>query len=49
MRHSDPAVTLRHYQQEVPAEVKRAAIALESDFIEQRKRRESEDRNVLVV
>ncbi len=37
MRHADPQVTLRHYQQAVPAEVKAAAIALEADLIEQQR------------
>lgn len=40
MRHSDPVVTLRHYQQAIPAEVKAAAILLESDLLEQQHRRE---------
>ena len=33
MRHADPQVTLKHYQQAVPAEVKAAGIALESDLL----------------
>jgi len=38
MRHADPQVTLKHYQQAIPAEVKTAAIALETDLLnEQRK------------
>ena len=32
-------MTLKHYQQEVPAEVRRAAHALEVDFLEQTWRR----------
>ena len=40
MRHADPQITLRHYQQAIPAEVKAAAIALEADLLEQRKKRE---------
>jgi integrase len=28
MRHTDPYITLKHYQQEIPAEVKAAALAL---------------------
>ena len=40
MRHADPQVTLRHYQQAIPAEVKAAAIALEADLIEQQRKRE---------
>jgi integrase len=35
MRHTDPHMTLRHYQQAIPAEMKAAAIALEADLIEQ--------------
>jgi len=42
MRHVDPAITLKHYQQEVPAEVRRAALALEADLRELRRRREAE-------
>ena len=34
MRHSDPQVTLKHYQQAIPADVKAAAIALEFDLIQ---------------
>lgn len=40
MRHADPHVTLKHYQREVPAEVKAAALALERDLLEQKRRRE---------
>jgi integrase len=39
MRHADPYVTLKHYQQEVPAEVKAAAIALENDLLAQKRKR----------
>ena len=42
MRHTDPAVTLRHYQQQIPAEVKAAAIALEADLLEQQRKRETQ-------
>jgi integrase len=53
MRHTDPHVTLRHYQREIPAEVKAAAIALEQDLLEQKRRREealkSSGGNLLVV
>jgi len=42
MRHVDPYVTLKHYQQGVPAEVKAAAIALEQDLLEQKRKREAE-------
>jgi integrase len=38
MRHADPHVTLKHYQQAIPAEVRAAAIALEAELLgEQRK------------
>jgi hypothetical protein len=40
MRHADPHVTLKHYQREIPAEVKAAALALEQDLLEQKRRRE---------
>jgi integrase len=40
MRHTDPYVTLKHYQREIPAEVKAAALALERDVLEQKRRRE---------
>jgi len=40
MRHTDPYVTLKHYQREVPAEVKAAALAFERDLLEQKRRRE---------
>ena len=40
MRHADPHVTLKHYQREIPAEVKAAARALEQDLLEQKRRRE---------
>jgi integrase len=40
MRHTDPYVTLKHYQREVPFEVKAAAMALERDLLAQRQKRE---------
>jgi hypothetical protein len=40
MRHTDPYVTLKHYQREIPAEVRAAALGLERDLLEQRRRRE---------
>jgi integrase len=40
MRHTDPYITLKHYQQEIPAEVKAAALALERDLLDQKQRRE---------
>jgi integrase len=45
MRHTDPYVTLKHYQQGIPAEVKAAALALEQDLLEQTQKRENEARN----
>ena len=38
MRHADPQVTLRHYQQAIPAAVKAAAIALEAELLEQQRK-----------
>lgn len=40
MRHADPQITLRHYQQAIPAEVNAAAIALEADLLKQQEKRE---------
>jgi hypothetical protein len=40
MRHTDPYVTLKHYQREIPAEVKAAALALERDLLDQKRKRE---------
>ena len=37
-----PHVTLKHYQQAIPAEVKAAAIALESELLEQQRKREAQ-------
>jgi integrase len=34
MRHADPYVTLKHYQQAIPSEAKAASIALEADLLE---------------
>ena len=42
MRHVNPSVTLKHYQQEVPAAVRSAALALEADLLEQRRKRENQ-------
>jgi hypothetical protein len=42
MRHADPAVTLRHYQQQIPAEVKAAALAFEADLLEQQRKCEAQ-------
>jgi len=42
MRHADPQVTLKHYQQAIPAEVKAAAIALEGELLEAQRRRETQ-------
>ena len=32
--HADPSVPLRHYQKSIPASVKAAAVALESELVE---------------
>ena len=48
MRHTDPYITLKHYQQAVPAEVRAAAQALEMDLLEQKRKRE-EKPHALVV
>jgi integrase len=42
MRHADPQITLRHYQQAVPAAVKAAAIALEAELLEQQRKHEEQ-------
>ena len=49
MRHADPHVTLKHYQQAIPAVVKAAAIALESDLLEAERKAKREVSNVQVV
>jgi len=49
MRHADPTITLKVYQQAVPAEVKAAALALEADLLEQKRRREAENAEVRIV
>jgi hypothetical protein len=46
MRHADPSITLKIYQQAIPAEVKAAALALETDLLEQRRKREAENTGV---
>jgi integrase len=33
LRHADPSVTLRHYQKSIPASVRAAAVALETELI----------------
>ncbi|HEX3747551.1 MAG TPA: hypothetical protein VHW09_26625 [Bryobacteraceae bacterium] len=33
MRHSDPATTLKYYQQSIPESVKKAAVALEAEIM----------------
>src|SRR5262249_35818220 len=40
MRHTDPQITLRHYQQAIPAEVKASGVVLERDLLDQKRRRE---------
>lgn len=42
MRHSDPHVTLKHYQQAIPAGVRSAAIALEAELLEQERQRQEQ-------
>lgn len=42
LRHTDPRVTLKHYQKEIPAEVRAAALALETDLLAARRKREAE-------
>jgi hypothetical protein len=42
LRHTDPRVTLKHYQKEMPAEVRAEALALEKDFLAARHKRERE-------
>ena len=42
MRHADPQVTLKHYQHAIPAEGKAAAIALETELLEQQRKREQQ-------
>jgi integrase len=49
MRHVDPYVTLKHYQQGVPSEVKAAALALEQDLLAQKRKREAEANDARVV
>jgi integrase len=44
MRHADPQVTLKHYQQSIPAEVRAAALALETDLLAQKRKREEQSR-----
>jgi integrase len=46
MRHADPHVTLKHYQQAIPAEVKAAADALERDLLEAERRLTEKRRSV---
>ncbi len=40
MRHTDPYITLKHYQREVPAEVKALALAYERDLLDVKRKRE---------
>ena len=44
MRHADPHVTLKHYQQAIPAEVKAAAIALETELLDEQRKIEERQR-----
>lgn len=45
MRHADPHVTLKHYQQAIPSAVKAAAIALEAELLDEQKKRKSQLRS----
>lgn len=45
MRHADPHVTLKHYQQAIPAEVKAAALALEAELLEEQRKHEAKLRS----
>jgi len=47
MRHSDPRITLKHYQKEIPAEIKSAARALEADLIAEKKKLEAEQKGIV--
>ena len=49
MRHADPSITLKIYQQAIPAEVKAAALALETDLLEQRRKHEAENTGVQIM
>lgn len=49
MRHADPTITLKIYQQAVPAEVKAAALALEADLLAQKRKREAEGNDARLV
>jgi integrase len=48
MRHADPTITLKIYQQAIPAEVKAAALAFEADLLAQKRSREVEGNDVRV-
>jgi hypothetical protein len=43
MRHVDPSITPKDYQQEIPAEAKAAALVFERNLLEQKRRREEAD------
>ena len=49
MRHADPTITLKIYQQAIPSEVKVAALALEADLLEQKRKREAEGSDARLV
>lgn len=53
MRHTDSYVTLKHYQREIPAEVKAAALAYERDLLDVKRKREeapeASDENLPIV
>ncbi len=46
MRQADPTISLKIYQQAIPAEVKAAALALESDLLDQERKRKAEGNDV---
>lgn len=49
MRHTDPTITLKIYQQAIPAEVRAAALALEADLLAQKRKREAEGNDARIV
>jgi integrase len=42
MRHTDPLMSLRVYQQEIPTTVKAASLAFEQDLLELKRKREAD-------
>jgi hypothetical protein len=45
MRHTDPQVTLKHYQQAIPAAGKAAAIALEEELLDHQQKKRAQVRS----